>query len=464
MLVANHQHKYNTLREKYSRFVYEKYSCTFHQNCLRIEYGFNVPGVCEFRPALEFVFPERLFPAGSDFFQQIERYVFYLGMIEMISYWKAACPPEVIVVPFSLSEDETEWWKKTYHAGLGEFFYMNGIRCDRDGFMHIRSEATTSAAHPEPAEVYKERTVIPVGGGKDSCVTLELLKNRREVIPLMINPTPAALEVARIAGFPDDQTIRIRRQIDPELLRLNASGFLNGHTPFSAVIAFAGLLAAKVAGARFIALSNESSANEPTDKVTGVNHQYSKTFEFERDFRNFVSGYITPSIHYFSFLRPLSELQIASVFARFTQYHATFRSCNKGMKSNEWCGKCSKCLFTWIILSPFLPMEALKAIWRKDLFSDEDLVPLLDELTGVAPVKPFECVGTYEDVRIALSAVIRGLDPGKPLPVLLQHFSESSRLPEAKHALTENVNGYFDNNHFLLPEFEELLIRGLHAR
>ena len=101
----------------------------------------------------------------------------------------------------------------------------------------------------------------------------------------IINPKGANIECARVAGY-SDKIFVVKRVIDRKIIDLNNEGFLNGHTPFSAIVAFTSYLCAYLSGKKYIVLSNEDSANESTVIGTSVNHQYSKTYEFENDFYN----------------------------------------------------------------------------------------------------------------------------------------------------------------------------------
>jgi hypothetical protein len=259
------------------------------------------------------------------------------------------------------------------------------------------------------------------------------------VIPLIVNPRGATLNCVKTAGYGENDFIVINRTLDPTMLQLNAEGYLNGHTPFSALLAFISVLVAFGSRSKYIALSNENSANESTVPGTNINHQYSKSIEFERDFRNYVAENLNNKVQYFSFLRPLSELQIASLFAQCEAYHPVFRSCNVGSKTDSWCGHCPKCLFTWIILSPFLSREKLTAIFGMDLMADASLQPIMEELNGTAVVKPFECVGTVEEVR-ACDEAARG----------------------NRNAVNEILHR-FNNEHFLPEKFEQILKSRLHV-
>jgi hypothetical protein len=198
----------------------------------------------------------------------------------------------------------------------------------------------------------------------------------------------------------------LHREIAPQLLELNKQNFLNGHTPFSAMLAFYTLLASYGTATRCIALSNESSANEPTIPGTDINHQYSKSLEFEEYFRRYVKENMNDCAHYFSYLRPLNELQIAKKFAQYRQYHPVFKSCNVGSKENKWCCTCSKCLFACLILAPFLTDKELITIFGEDLLDKPEMQQYFDELCGLAPNKPFECVGTVAEVNYAIAMIL----------------------------------------------------------
>ena len=315
---------------------------------------------------------------------------------------------------------------------------------------------------------FEERTLVPIGGGKDSVVTLECLRNEMPVISLIVNPRGATLNCVKTAGYKENEFIVINRTLDPTMLKLNAEGYLNGHTPFSALLAFITVLVAFGSRSKYIALSNENSANESTVPGTNINHQYSKSIEFESDFRRYVAENLNDEVQYFSFLRPLSELQIASLFAQCEAYHPVFRSCNAGSKTDSWCGKCPKCLFTWIILSPFLSREKLTAIFGKDLMADESLSPILEELNGTVAVKPFECVGTVEEVRACLKDA--GISTGSmtadldKVPEPVEGPMQKAKVPEPVEGPTvKEILNRFNTNHFLPPQFEQILKNRLYV-
>jgi len=450
--MQNNQEKFEKLRKKFTFFSFESFSVYDEKYQYTIRFHFTIDDNHHFYPV--HTLPKQKIKSLSE--NEWNNLAFHIGMVELISYWKAAVPQKVYIKPYQLTNTQMEWWKKLYFNGLGEFFYQNGIKPSYNNFMQIENSAKEQLPEIYP-ELDDRSVLIPVGGGKDSAVTLELIKKQGfNVVPFAINPRPAILETLDSTGIDRRSLVRAERTIDPYLLELNEEGYLNGHTPFSALVAFSSLLFASLTGCKHIALSNESSANEATIPGTSINHQYSKSFEFEKDFRNYYKSYISDKHNYFSFLRPLNELRIASLFSRYKNHFPTFKSCNVGSKDNIWCGECSKCLFTAIILAPFVGREQQKKIFGKDLLDDHTLKPLFDQLTGSAPEKPFECVGTVDEVNVAVGKAASEWE--SPLPSLLASYKERV----TKKSLSfDSFLKQFDSQHFLEKRFFSLLTNEL---
>lgn len=447
MTRKNHFQIYKDLRKQYPVFCYQSFKYTLDQGELEIVFNFSMGNDHHFSPKHRFQIPEGI--SLDDIpKQELDLMVFHLGMVEVISYWKSACPPRLIIKDFKLNDEQIKWWKKLYFEGLGEFFYLNSIDTNVDDFMEIVCDEANEMPAPSNTKL-QEKVMVPIGGGKDSVVSLEILKETKNIlVPFVINPRGATLESIKNAGFTKEDAFFTKRTIDKHLLELNAQGFLNGHTPFSAMLAFMSLIAARFNQAKYIALSNESSANESTVSGTNINHQYSKSFEFEQDFRDYYQKYIHTEMEYFSFLRPVSELQIASLFSKFTHHHLSFRSCNVGSKENIWCGHCPKCLFTYILLSPFIPQKEMQRIFGKALLDDISLKPDFLELRGLAETKPFECVGTVGEVELSLKNAKSEYFNEE----LMKDIFKNSSTQELQNALKE-----WNSQHFVPNNFENLL-------
>ncbi len=455
MAIKDRSKKYYSLRQQYPHFVYESYKIIKNKKSIHLSFKFRLSNEVVFNPELKipirnFFHVEQL----SD--TDLNNFVFHIGMIELISYWKTACSPSIIIKPHKLDENQIKWWKNLYFLGLGEFFYLNKIKVDQENFVDIVSN---SDCELKPVSIpLKNSIIVPVGGGKDSIVSLELLKNINKVVhPFLLNPLEAGKDTVKTAGFSTEELIVVQRFIDPKLIELNNKDYLNGHTPFSALLAFVSVFVAALSGIRNIALSNESSANEATISNTKINHQYSKSIDFETDFRKYVKKYISEDINYFSFLRPLNEIQIAKLFSGFPQYFSAFRSCNAGSKNGIWCGKCPKCLFTFIILSPFIPQNVLINIFNKDLFDDRNLLSIFNQLIGIDTEKPFECVGTIEEINAALVMTL-SKQIEEQLPFLLNYYKNSSQYKVFKDVEFKKLLNDFNEDNFLESNFEKLLI------
>ncbi len=276
-----------------------------------------------------------------------------------------------------------------------------------------------------------------------------------------INNRKSILKTVDKAGFSEDDLLIVKRRFDRSLVTLNEKGFLNGHTPFSAIVAFSAEITAYLSGLRYIVLSNEASANESTVIGMDVNHQYSKSFEFERDFHEYEEKFLGTGCYYFSFLRPLLEFQIAELFSRHEKYLPIFRSCNLGSKVSPdiWCGDCPKCLFICLILSPFVSHERLVRIFGKDLMNDENMLGYFIELIGQSEHKPFECVGSIDEVNLAVSMAIRSYEAsGEELPMLFAEYKKCGMYaPETIDARLDEYHRYYNTENLLPNEFEEIL-------
>ena len=452
--------KFEELREKYPVFIYKAYYVNETKDTVEIGYEFSVPDLAEFRPSWSFRKPEGFMVKGDLSF---ERLAFSLGMAEAVSYWKATCSPSFRVDCGELDDEQINWWKKLWFMGLGELFFVNGISADFETFVKI---IPTGHYDSSLRELYREREgcLVPIGGGKDSALTLEtLLRAGKKCLCYSINKRRSITDTVLTAGLPEEALITSHRHFDRSLIVLNDKGFINGHTPFSAIVAFSAEITAYLNGLKYIVLSNESSANESTVVGMDVNHQYSKSFEFEKDFHEYEERYLRTGQYYFSFLRPLSEFQIAKMFVSHRKYLPVFRSCNLGSKVSPdiWCGECPKCLFISLILSPFLSLAELRKIFGKDMLDDSKMMEYFIELIGQSEHKPFECVGSIDEVNLAVSLAVRRLEQeGAELPLLFREYKKRG-LYHLEHIDTLNAEccGSFNEQNLLPDEFKNILTK-----
>lgn len=437
-----------SLRSTYKKFIYRDYKIIEQSDKIIIKYYFEIPSLTSFEPSVEIL--KKDFKIENLHTKFTENLVFNLGMVEAISYFKATCSKDFVVECGNLDEKQQRWFRKLFYLGLGEFRYRNEIKVTEEDFVTFTSLKEKEAIIPISREL--DGVIIPIGGGKDSNVTLDLLKDyKNKSYAFRIGVREVPLKAAEIAGFSRDNIIEVKRNIDKNILDLNSRGFLNGHTPFSAMVAFLTYLIAFLTGKKYVALSNEDSANESNVDGEKINHQYSKSLEFENDFRWYAENYLKAGVEYFSMLRPISELQIAMLFSKLEEYHPIFNSCNVGSKSEpwRWCCNCPKCLFVYTILSPFLYKEKLVKIFGEDLFEKEELLQTFIELCGYGETKPFECVGTYEEIKYAITQTINKTE-GK-LPILLEYYNKNFEKSNA------NLLDYYNENNNVPEEFAKIL-------
>lgn len=452
--------QFDNLRKKYKEFIYHSYNIYEKDKLYILEYNFEIPNLIKFKPIIKINKKNIKFNSIDN--KNIKNIVFNIGMVELISYWKSVCSPKIIIKCGNLNKEQISWFKKLYYYGLGEFRYINNIKTSKEKMINIIIENNniymeknkTKKFDEEKNKRDKELTgiLIPIGGGKDSIVTVEILKElKSDNLFFTIGGKKPSIESAKIAGYKNEEIIEIERIIDKNLIDLNNKGFLNGHTPFSALIAFLSYLIANLTNKKYITLSNESSANESNLIEENINHQYSKSFEFEQDIRWYLEKYLKSDVEYFSFLRPINEIQIAKIFSEYKKYHKIFRSCNIGSKSKnwKWCLNCPKCLFVYIILSPFLYKDELLSIFNKDLFEDKNLLETFINLSGNGKIKPFECVGTFEEIQFAITKTIKNIEiKNEKLPYLLKYFKDNFELSKLNDEYL--LKQYNENNN--LPE------------
>ncbi|MBS0193949.1 MAG: endonuclease domain-containing protein [Proteobacteria bacterium] len=370
----------------------------------------------------------------------IERALRLLHLIAGVSYYKAAVPREIRIDGYTIDADTADLLGSIYENGLGEFAYRNGI--DLRGRIRFPSHDVDKDCHPwrDDVESGPSRPAIPgrafgtaadadrasaergaealtaIGGGKDSLVAIEALRAVGvEQTVAWIGSSPLIAACAARTGLP---TLNIGRQIAPALFEFNRQGAYNGHIPVTAINSAILVLAAVLHGSDQVVFANERSASygsqilDADGKVLAqVNHQWSKGWAFERDFGAYVHAHIAADLHYYSLLRPLSELAVARLFARSDRYDTHFSSCNRNFHilgerpANRWCGQCPKCHFVFLALAPFMPKPRLMGIFGRNLLDEPALAAGFDALIEYRDHKPFECVGEGREARAAFAAL-----------------------------------------------------------
>jgi len=377
-------------------FRYEGFHADPERGLLLCEYSL---GPRKFAEKITFDRTGRWGPAAD----QAARLIFLLAGV---SYYKTGAPRVIDLGETPASDAEREFLRSFYLDGLGEFGYRNHL--DLSG---LRIEG---GKPPQPASTGggpSRGVLIPFGGGIDSIVTVEMMRpHANAALFVMSQPGDRFAAIERPAAVTGLDIVRAEREIDPQLLRSAELGFLNGHVPITGILSAIAVMAALLDGRNAVVMSNEWSASAATLEADGraINHQYSKSAAFESGFRQVCAGAFGGQLAYFSALRPFTELWVARKFAALTQYHSTFRSCNRAFSTNpalrpgHWCGRCDKCCFIDLILAPFLPAAELRTIFAgAEPLADPELAGTFRALLGTGAAKPFECVGEVSECRAA---------------------------------------------------------------
>ncbi len=335
---------------------------------------------------------------------RVEGLLSLLHWVAGVSYFKLAAPAHVRCETPPPTLAVAELLEALYSEGLGEFAYTNALsELPRPRFPRAEIERSRAPGRSNALA----RVLVPVGGGKDSAVALEIVRRSGAEIALFsIGDAPPIARTVTAAELPH---LLVRRRLDPKLPELNAAGALNGHVPITAIVSCVAVLTAALHGFDAVAMANERSASAGNLRWDGieVNHQFSKGLRAERLLAAALAE-IGAGVELFSVLRPASELAIARAFARLERYHAAFTSCNAifrldpALRAASWCCDCPKCRFVFLALAPFSSPEHLRGIFGADLLDDESQFEGFALLSATGGHKPFECVGEEQESLAAM--------------------------------------------------------------
>lgn len=407
--------------------------------------------ICKFNYRLdEFVFCEEI-DFGELLINEdspiIWNILFFLHLVLGISYYKLKCPKKIKISSGSLNKEQSDFFNKLYTNGLWEFFYINQI--DFRNLIKFPYEQNSSFGFHK-SNISSQSSLVPVWWGKDSSVVLSMLDNK-DFDTLVLWKHDIAINICHAFG---KAPTLIKRTLDPLLFKLTETwSYYNGHVPISSIIAWIWLMTAYLKHNKYIVLANESSANFWNTIWNGmeINHQYSKSLEFETDLNNFINSNIT-DITYFSLLRPFSELKIIEIFCKKASgLFKTFSSCNKNFKIHGalswtvWCNKCPKCCFVFALLCPFIGISKCIDIFGENLFENINLLNTFIALTWHKWIKPFECVWTYDEAQTAIKRIIDWYQ--WKLPPVLKELSKYPLIDKFDELMAlrspNNVPNYF---------------------
>ena len=361
-----------------------------------------------------------------------------VALLAGVSYFKAGAPPVIDLGDMGVREGEREFIREFYVNGLSEFAYRN--RLDLTDLRIVGGAPIPRDSPPATGHLQADRSrlLVPFGGGIDSIVTVECLREAGYDMDLFVvnrRGVPRFEAIERAAAVTGLDVRRAQREIDAWILSPpEGASTYNGHVPVTGIVSALAVLCAVLDGRGAVVMSNEWSASKPTLIAGGwaVNHQYSKSDAFESSLRAVLKAALGDEPDFFSLLRASSELWVARRFAQMTRYHRVFRSCNRAfhldpaLRADKWCGRCDKCCFIDLILAPFMDRDALADIFgAAEPLEQIDLMERFEALIGTGKnFKPFECVGDVDECRVAvkLASVRPDRTGNKILAALTEHL------------------------------------------
>ncbi|QIB64713.1 hypothetical protein [Kineobactrum salinum] len=348
-------------------------------------------------------FPNTLAEKLGSLSRDVFNYLFTAVAITFVpSFFKMSDFESVKIETSPLDSDTIEFFEIFLLKGLAEFRFLQGLNPSR----RVRVIAESGNAPVElPTARVSDKLIMLNGGGKDTIVAAELLLACQQPFTwVSVNPDDTKRKVIEVSGNLD--ALELSFKADLRMHRL--SRYQWGHVPFAGICAALGAVVAILTGSRYVASGNEASANFGNVLFRGepVNHQYSKSFEFEKGFAEFIKRCICSDLEVFSILRPFHDVQLAMLFSNMTKYHSHFISCNRKIKQGVWCKECPKCAFTALALYPFVKKEGIVTIFGEDILRTPVIQAHILKLVS-GGIKPWECVGTLEESRLALSLVLQ---------------------------------------------------------
>ena len=448
---ASRAEQVRRLREEYPVFRIEDARAVAGPTGVRLEFAFAA-GALRFRPVVEFtgLLPDE---AGRVVTVTARRLIRALAIVEAFSYWKALCSPVIEVALPAPDDAELAWWQAFWPGAMGEFFYRNQIDYTVPGFLDIRGHADAGGDVPAGDRAAPAGPpLVLFSGGKDSLALARIVSASAGTAPVdffLYNPGERLRGLAGSLAS-GGRLVEVRRAILPELLALNAAGHPNGHTPFSAYLAFAAMLTGYLRGNGPVMAGNSRSDDEPNVRSylgRPVNHQWTKSSDFETAVRSYRDRWLPGVPGYSSPLRPLYEVQIIASLAGDVDAYLRTVSCNQA-RGGGWCRSCAKCAWVFLATAALFGHDLAIRKTGGDMFADPALSGVYQEMAGLTGVKPFECTGSEDEVRAAIQAVGHGQppdaypalaaclrDPGvagaRPLAALLADWGHDALVPAA---------------------------------
>ena len=440
------------LRYRFPEFVFESYSFYRNADGIKVDYIYKL-GQYTFQPSISIPTEDI---RNEEIDDQFLDYLFFnFGIVNAMHYYKLAIPPVFRINADYIDDTQKAFFQKIFYGELAEFLYNNNLQIPFDHFMTI--ECADKPATERQNYDFKTKlagNLSPVGGNKNSVVTLETLQPMHEQNLCFLyhfgqnDSNAAATDCVKEAGYGLESVVDFNVTNDPQLETLVQQGFYGGRTATSAYFAFASYIMAYLNKIQNIVLSNNA--------FDGNNHQFSKSYGFEQDMQNYINTYFTPGVRYFSILRCINDYRIFQKFIRYPLYLKAFGGCPNHTDEQRWCGHCGRCLYNYLMLYPLVDHDKLKEVFGGELLNDQRLAATLVNLVTYGSSNPFNFVSTREEVVYSLQlALAQAHANNQTPPALWQYFRDYLNTFTLKYDITR----FYNANHNIPQDFLALILQ-----
>lgn len=416
-------------------FIFKNYGYDALEKTAWFEYGFDDKDYV-FRETMRF---ENVLQSYDK--EALQRALFLSFLVVGTSYFKTFPVHEVRFEKGAIDTWQAHFLDKVYQEGLSQFAFENNLT--RDGLAHFVATTTDTVS---PLSYNGEGVIALQSGGKDSLLVACLLeKKHQDYTPWYVSNGPAYPKLL------DDLTPNLslaHRAIDRASLAQAANEHaLSGHVPVTYIVLSYAIIQAVLLAKNTVIAAIAHEGDEPHGWIGDlpVNHQWSKTWQAEQLFAEYVQRYISPNIRVGSPLRDRTELKVAELFSReaWPRFGEKFSSCNvanyaQGADNStlQWCGNCPKCANAYLLFAPFIDKQVLDARLGGELFAKPGLTETFKGLLGIDGVmKPFECVGETDELRSAYHLALGRGYGSLPFEVPRATFAIDQRYPAQEWAV-----------------------------
>ena len=240
---------------------------------------------------------------------EINQILSHLHIALWVSYYKLYPTKEIIVESSYLTENQKSFWNVFYLKWLWEFFYRNQL--DPRGLANFISK-DWAPKFDNKVSLTADKSLVLFWWGKDSLVSVELLKEKWEDFDLFSFWKEFPLH--EIAAEPTHKNrLIIKRSLDlSQITKLLEQWYYNWHLPITGIISFVTIMVWYLYWYKATVTSLEKSADEWNTVYCDmeINHQRSKSAEFEKLFKAYVSENISDDFSIYSFLRDWYEIKV----------------------------------------------------------------------------------------------------------------------------------------------------------